>query len=202
MLPVSHRLRRVVALAGTLLAILAGVLSSTTVAANASVDPPSSTQIFHQCTGIGDDGTNRAVVCADLWSFPNGPFTQYFGQNEVYCQNLSSRGYVQCAGIHETPAIGADYRAPVDGLLTDDEFTFGGGEQICGTVFGHSACAARETVHVALEDDTFVAPSGDVNVIECEFWGESVRTSVLLPGSGKTVSINVLATPHLTRSDC
>jgi hypothetical protein len=77
--------------------------------------------------------------------------------------------------------------------LLKNEATLGGGEQICGAALGHSACAVRETVHVVMSPSSvwWVQSSG----VTCDFWGESVRTSVLLP-SGKTVSINVLATPH------
>jgi hypothetical protein len=197
---VRHRVRRAAVLAGTLLAVSAGVVSATTVAASASVDPPGSTTISHHCVGIGNDGTTRGVVCADLMAVPDGNQTHYFGQNEVYCQNLSSRGFVRCSGIHETPGIGADYRVSVNGLIEDDASTFGGGQQICGTVFHHSACAVRETVHVASEADSYEAPSLNPNVVGCSFWGESVRTSVRLPGSGQTVSINVLATARFNRS--
>jgi hypothetical protein len=95
---VSRRLRCAAVLASALLAALVGLLSATAPAASASVDPPTSTRYFHTCIGIGDDGTSRAVVCADLWSFPFHTGTEFFGQNEVYCQNLVSRDYVQCHG--------------------------------------------------------------------------------------------------------
>jgi hypothetical protein len=126
-------------------------------------------------------------------SIPNGRGTTYFGQNEVYCQNLRTRGFVRCAGIHETPAIGAFISQPVGNGFTTDNFTYGGGQQICGRHFRHSPCSAREDVHVALNVDNFYAQSG--GTWTCGFWGESVRTSILLP-SGHTVSRHVLATPH------
>jgi hypothetical protein len=162
------------------------------------VPPPSSTEIFHTCTGIGNDGTNRAVVCADLWSAPASGFFHalYFATNDVYCQNLSSRAFVTCAGITETPAIGGSVTPVAGGASLQS--TFGGGQQICGTVLGHSPCAARETVHTALSpDDGFIPPFSAVSGerFTCAFWGESVRTSVRLP-SGTTVSTTVLATPH------
>lgn len=56
--------------------------------------------------------------------------------------------------------------------------TFGGGQQICGTVLGHSPCAARETVHTALSpNDDFIPPFSAVSGerFTCAFWGESVR---------------------------
>jgi hypothetical protein len=50
------------------------------------------------------------VVCADLWSAPASGFFHalYFATNDVYCQNLSSRAFVTCAGITETPAISGE----------------------------------------------------------------------------------------------
>jgi hypothetical protein len=190
---ITRHVRRAALLAGAVLAASAGILSASAMTASASVTPPNSTVIFHTCTGIGNDGTTRGVLCADLLSFPNGRGTTYFGRNEVYCQNLRSRGYVRCAGIHETPAIGGFVSQPVgDGFITDNS-TFGGGQQICGARFGHSACAVGEDVHVALEPDGFFAQPG--GTWTCGFWGESVRTSIL-PPSGHTVSREVLATPH------
>jgi hypothetical protein len=202
MMQIGTRIRHAAVLACALVAMSAGLLVAATSAASASVDPPDSTNIFHTCTGIGNDGTNRGVVCADLWSEPDGDGTQYFGQNEVYCQNLKSRGYVTCSGIHETPAIGREFCTDELGSLCpppSNETTFGGGQQICGTVFGHSACAARETVHVAnpFTFEFFARPGPDT----CSFHGESVRTSIRLP-SGKNVSIEVLATPeHVVSCD-
>ena len=96
-------------------------------------------------------------------------------------------------GIHETPAIGGFVSQPVGDGFINDNSTFGGGQQICGARFGHSACAVGEDVHVALESDGFFAQPG--GTWTCGFWGESVRTSILLP-SGHTVSREVLATPH------
>lgn len=198
------RAGRAVALAGVLVALSAGLLSAAPMAANASVQPPGSTRIFHTCEGIGNDGTNRAVVCADLWSVPDTSMKffgskLYFGMNEVYCQNLRTRAYARCAGITETPAFGGSVTPPGVTGPAPVHGTFGGGQQICGTVLHHSACAARETVHEALTTKTIFPPFSTTRGerLTCAFWGESVRTSVRLP-SGKTVSINVLATAHRT----
>jgi hypothetical protein len=139
---IVHRARGAAALAGAVLATSAGILSTTAPTADASLAPPGSTRVIHTCTGIGNDGTTRGVVCADLMSIPNGRGTTYFGQNEVYCQNLRTRGFVRCAGIHETPAIGAFISQPVGNGFTTDNFTYGGGQQICGRRFGHSPCSA------------------------------------------------------------
>jgi hypothetical protein len=195
-----HRVRRATVLAGVLVAMSTALLSGIPMAANAATPPSSSTEIFHTCTGIGNDGINRAVVCADLWSAPQSGFfgALYFATNDVYCQNLSTRAFVTCAGIVETPAIGGSVTAP--GGAAPVHGTFGGGQQICGTVLGHSPCAARETVHTALDpNDAFIPPFSAVSGerFTCAFWGESVRTSVRLP-SGKTVSTTVVATPHHT----
>lgn len=171
-----------------MLATSAAVMSVTALNATASVAPPNSTMIFHTCTGIGNDGHTRGVVCADLMSVPSGRGTTYFGRNHVYCQSLRTRGYVRCAGIHETPATGM---SATDAFGTG-HFTAGGGQQICGVRFHHSPCGPREDVHVALDPGSFFAQPGRDR---CAFWGESVRTSILLP-SGRTVSRRVLATPH------
>lgn len=201
MIHTVHAPRRAAAIICSVLAASAAMLLvAGTSTADARVDPPGSTQIFHTCTGIGNDGTNRGVVCADLMSVPDGDGTAYFGQNDVYCQNLRTRGFVRCGGIHETPAIGRFFCSPELGSLCDtssNQRTFGGGQQICGRVFGHSACAVRETVHIAVPSpfEFFARPGSD----RCTFWGESVRTSIRLP-SGRSFSINTLATPKHTVS--
>ncbi|MBO0808656.1 MAG: hypothetical protein J2P32_10195 [Actinobacteria bacterium] len=196
------RRARAAALAGALLAASAGVLSASTLAADASVGPPNSTLLSHHCVGLGNDGTTRGVACADLLSVPDGSHTEYFGRNEVYCQNLRTRAYARCAGITETPAIGGDYFSFVNGIRNDDNFTFSGGQQECGAILHHSACAVGETVHVAVENGSFLAPSGDPNVVSCSFHGESVRTSVRLPGSLKSVGIHVLASASHNVPNC
>jgi hypothetical protein len=176
---ISRRARSGAARVAFLLVFVAGVLGTSTLAANAGVVPPGSTKIFHSCKAIGSDGTTQGVVCADLYSHPDGAGTDYYGQNEVACQTISSGALKECAGIHETPVIGN----PVG--------THSGGEQVCGTRFGHSKCAVGRDIHVAP-----VYHSAQTGSFTCSIWAESVRTSIVLPGSAKTVSINVLATPH------
>jgi hypothetical protein len=144
-----------------------------------AVVPPGSTKILHTCKVIGSDGATQGVVCADLFSHPDGTGTDYYGQNEIVCQTISSGAFRACAGIHETPVI------------ANPAGTHSGGQQICGTRFGHSACAAGRDIHVA---PTY--HSAQTGSFTCSIWAESVRTSIVLPGSLKTVSINVLATPH------
>jgi hypothetical protein len=176
---ISRRVRRGAARMALLLVTAAGVLGTSALAANATVVPGGSTEIFHTCKVIGSDGTTQGVVCADLFSHPDGVGTNYYAQNEVVCQTISSGAFRACAGIHEAPVIG------------NPAGTHSGGQQICGTRFGHSACAAGRTIHVAP-----VHHSAQTGKFTCNIWAESVYTSIVLPGSLKTVSIKVLATPH------
>jgi hypothetical protein len=180
----SHRVRRGAMWIAVLLVASVGTLSAGALSANATVVPPGSTEIFHTCRSLVSHSNSkyRAVVCADLFSHPDGKGTDYYGQNEIVCLNISSGHQYPCAGVHETPVIAT----PAG--------THGGGQQICGQRFGHSACAAtKRSLHVSPRYHS--AQSGPYT---CSIWAESVRTSIVLPGVPATVSVGVLATPHHT----
>jgi hypothetical protein len=97
-----------------LAAALVGVtaLNTRAMAATANTVTPAGTH-GHVCEVLDDDGTNQAVICADLvvTSLPDGSYTAR-GQAEVACQGLSNKNsFPQCAnavvwiGI-EDPSVG------------------------------------------------------------------------------------------------
>lgn len=138
--------------------------------------------IGHKCELMGSDQFgNQAVNCADFAYFghPDGTFYDVWAHNQVFCMNAADQ-VVQCAGIHETVGIhgtGGTIPAPSSG--------------ICGVRFGHSPCPAGRVENVS-------HPHVVSSVVPNEYWSASTNVSVVLPGSGKTVSGPNAATPHYT----
>jgi hypothetical protein len=142
-------------------------------------------EIFHTCKVIGGPvGGVEAVHCADLFQtqIPGEP-VEWSAENEVLCQTTGG-ALRECAGIHERPEIATI----ANGKLS----TFPGAAGVCGVRFGHSACGVRRVIN-ASPGLQFVT-SGHL----CPIWGVSLAPSVVLPGSGVTVSAGNLATPHAT----
>jgi hypothetical protein len=174
---------------GLPLAMALSVMAIAPMAASASSAPAGATTIFHVCQEIGTaDGATEAVHCADLLSVQGSGFVRYIAQNEVFCENLANGETVQCAGIHEEPAIGAEEDPLAGGLVRY------GPSGICGVRFGHSACSSGRVINSTDVAEDFDAEPGSG---PCNVWAASVSDSVVLPGSGKVVSdANNVATPH------
>lgn len=104
---VQHIARRA-AVAAVGLAFAAGVLGVSPPAASAATTTPSTATVAkasamvaavnsaHACRDIGNDGTTRAVFCADVIDDGNGYFT---AQAEGMCQTIATGALVQCSDI-------------------------------------------------------------------------------------------------------
>lgn len=183
---IGSRARRVALLASLTAAMATGLLTAAPLASHASTW----IEFSHDCAVIGSDGTTQAVHCADLLGTADGynVGTDFYGQNEVLCQNIATGAIVECAGIHETVEIAID--SPVSGVW--------GNSGVCGVRFGHSACGARRVENMTTTD-VYTGPG----FYTCDFWAISANDSVVLPGSGKTVSGGNIATePHEHVTDC
>lgn len=131
----------------------------------------------HACLASARDSLgNRAVHCADFYwtGHPDGIYYDAFAQNQVFCQNSQDQ-VVQCAGIHETIGVygsGGTIPRPSSG--------------VCGRRFGHSACPSGRVVNRSGSVRSATVPN--------EYWGSSTNVSVVLPGSGRTVTLPNKAT--------
>jgi hypothetical protein len=162
----------------------AGLLASTPIAANASA-PPGFELVRQSCMLVVTDPSTSGFACGDLWAQPDGAGGYIVeGGNEVFCRSdVSPVHIVACKSITETP---------VTGVPTG---TLHGSQQICG-IAPHSACGALDNFHTApsLEFNPNTVPGGPP--LSCPAWGESVRTTITLPGTGDTGSFLVIATTH------
>lgn len=155
-----------------LAATLGGVtaLSTPAIAAQAGIVTQPGTH-GHVCEVLDDDGTNQAVICADLvvTALPDGVYLAR-GQAEVACQSLSNKNsFPQCAnavvwiGI-EDPQVG-------DALLAQ-----------CG----HSNGPCSTPRHF-FSSDAFQVDNGQChhNVWATVFWNlaNGPQTSIELPAS-------------------
>jgi hypothetical protein len=170
--------------AAAVLVTSAGVLAGAPMAAHAS-GPAGFELVRQNCTLVVTDEFTDGFTCGDLWAKPDGAGGYIVeGGNEVFCQSeVSPVHIVACKSVIETP---------VTGVPTE---TLGGSQQICGMA-GHSACGAGDSFHFApsLGFNPNSVPGGPP--ASCPAWGESVRVSIALPGSGDAGFLNVIATTH------
>lgn len=168
--------RRVIAVA----ALIATVALGGTMATPASASPVSVEPLAyqHSCADIGNDGTTKAVLCADLIDNGNGTFG---GAAEGVCVRLSDGAYVQCAHIHIYVAL-----ETTDGQIGEV------GEPQCGHEFGDCP-----------HNDRFIRYTDTLGISGChDYWtvvfagsyiqlpgvtGEGFRTLSANLGSGHTI---------------
>lgn len=186
----AGRLALVLAASASVLAVTAPAAGASTAApsamaaANSPAFPPGTTENFHECKVMGHAGTVQAVHCADLLTtrIDEGGL-EIWAQNEIFCQRTAppnQGSLIPCSGVHERVGYGIPGH------------TFALPQQICGKLFGHSACTSGRDEHSFLA--TFVT-LGSATAPACSIWGESVHDSVVLPTTGHpTVSSAVVAT--------
>lgn len=180
---ISHRVRRAAMYGAAVLVTSAGLLAGAPMAANASA-PPGFELVRQNCTQVVTDVSTSGFACGDLWAKSDGAGGFIVeGGNEVFCQSeVSPVHIVACKSITETPVTG------------DPTVTLGGSQQICG-IAPHSACGALDNFHTAPSLE-FAKPVSGQPVLTCSAWGESVRTTIVLPGTSTSGFINVIATSH------